>query len=116
VITELSVDQGIQETAVPLIAEGSELGRPHDRQPAARRPPQARYLRIWDAPPSTGKSTAIMMGSFMIRRSFWGWSTATLTDHETRPGPAGRAGFWLRQSEPGEQGLWLGMAAGKQPR
>jgi len=57
-----------------------------------------------------------MMGSFMIRRSFGAGAPQTLADHETRPGPAGRAGFWLRQSEPGEQGLWLGMAAGKQPR
>jgi len=62
-----------------------------------------------------------MMGSFMIRRSFWGWSTATLTDHETRPGPAGRAGFGSQSRvaahmPPGGQGLWLGMAAGKQPR
>ena len=51
-------------------AAGSELGRPLDRQPAGSRPAQARYLRIWDAPPGTGKSAAIMMGSFMIRRSF----------------------------------------------
>jgi len=66
-----------------------------------------------------------MMGSFMIRRSFGAGAPQTLADHETRPGPARPGGLvsgFGSQSRvaahmpPGGQGLWLGMATGKQPR